>query len=111
MQSGVGAAPLNWRALIHSSSGSKKSHSRPLTVWQKRGTPDQSLLESVRNDLAKSGYKLKALWELLEDGNTTALYLEESMAELGLTVPADIAAALNARGLHPLNWDELTGKG
>ena len=49
----------------------------------------------------------------MEDGTGRALYLapgylEEFAAEMGLTMPEDIAAALTAAGVHPVNWEELT---
>ena len=59
---------------------------------------------------------LTALGELLEGGGTAVLYmapgyLEEFAAEMGLTMPQDIAAALSAAGVHPVNWEELTHGG
>ena len=84
-----------------------------LTVWHSPRATDKSLVESVRGDLARSGYHLTALGELLEDGGTKALYLapgylEEAIREMGLKVPQDMAAALKAAGYHPVNWEELT---
>ncbi len=109
-------APKKRRLIADYKDRRGEDFNRSLTVWQSRGAPDQALVESVRDDLARQGYTLTALAELMEDGITRVLYLapgylEESMAELGLTVPADIAAALTARGIHPVNWDELTGGG
>jgi len=87
-----------------------------LTVWHSRGASEKSLVESVRGDLARSGYKLSALWELLEDDRAKALYLnpgylEECMREMGLKVPKDMSAAMRAAGFCPVNWEELTHGG
>lgn len=89
-----------------------KDINQTLTVWHRRGASDKFLVESVRGDLARSGYRLTALGELLEDGSTKALYLapgylEEFAAEMGLTTSKDIAAAMRAAGCCPVNWDEL----
>lgn len=86
---------------------------RDLTVWHSRGASDKSLVESVHSDLARQGYTLTALAELLEDGSAKALYLapgyvEEAIHEMGLTVPVDMPAAMHAAGVCPVNWEELT---
>lgn len=90
-----------------------KDMNQDLTVWHSRGASDKSLVESVRCDLARQRYALTALGELLEDGSTRALYpahgyLEEFAAEMGLTMPEDMTAAMKAAGCHPVNWEELT---
>lgn len=59
-----------------------------LTVYHNRNSTDESLVESVRQDLAGQGCTLTALGEF--------------------TAPEDIAAALTAAGVHPVNWEELT---
>lgn len=92
-----------------------KDINQSLTVWHSRGASDKSLVESVRGELARSGYTLTALGELLEDGSAKALYLapgylEEAMREMGLKVPEDIIAAMKAAGCRPVNWEELTQK-
>ena len=83
-----------------------------LTIWHNRGASDQSLVESVRVDLARSGCTLTALAELLENGGAKVLYLapgylEETMREMGLTMPEDIPTAMRAAGCCPVNWEEL----
>jgi len=87
-----------------------------LTVWHSQTASDEALVESVRRDLAQRGYTLTALAELMEDGKARALYLargylEEFAAEMGLTMPHDMAAALAYAGVHPVNWEELTHGG
>lgn len=87
-----------------------------LTVWHSRTASDEALVESVRRDLAQRGYTLTALGEYTGDGKGRALYLrpgymEESMAEMGLPMPADLMAALDAAGSRPVNWRELVHKG
>lgn len=84
-----------------------------LTVWHSRTASDAALVEAVRRELTQSGYTVAALWEVLEDGSTKALYLapgclEEFAAEMGFPMPQDMAASLTAAGLHPVNWEELT---
>ena len=71
---------------------------------------------AIREALAGNGCKLTALAEYMEDGAGRALYLapgylEEFAAEMGLTMPENIAAALTAAGVHPVNWEELTHGG
>ena len=83
-----------------------------LVVCHYRGVTDASLVESVRENLAAGGYTLTSLGELLEDSSARALYLgrgylEEYLKELGLPVPEDMAAAMAAAGVHPVNWEEL----
>lgn len=75
-------------------------------------TTDDPLVDSVRESLEGRGCILTALAEVLEDGSGKALYLapgymEEAIRELGLPVPQDMAAAMTAAGIHPVNWEEL----
>lgn len=89
---------------------------RELVTCHDRRVTDEALVESVRESLAEGGYTLTALMEFLDDGTPVALYmgrsyLEEYFEELGLTMPGDLAAALTAAGVHPVNFEELTHGG
>lgn len=83
-----------------------------LVAWHDQRAADETLVQSIRDALAGSGCRLTALAEYMEDGTGRALYLapgylEEFAAEMGLTMPEDVAAALTAAGVHPVNWEEL----
>lgn len=54
----------------------------------------------------KSGtvYLVNGVWKVLY---LSPGYLEEYAEEMGLTMPKDIPAALEAAGLHPVNLEEL----
>lgn len=85
-----------------------------LVTWHDRRATDEALVQSVRDALTGHGCRLTALAECLEDGTMRALYLapgylEEFAAEMGLTMPKDIAATLTAAGVRPVNWSELVG--
>ena len=87
-----------------------------LVTLHDRQVTDEALVESVRENLAAGGYTLTALLEILEDGAPRAIYLgrgylEEYLKELGLPVPKDMAAAMAAAGVHPVNWEELVNGG
>lgn len=112
-QSMGGYAPQKRRLIVDYKDCRGKDINQSLTVWHSRGASDKSLVESVRCDLARQGYTLTALGELLEDGIAKALYLapgylEECMREMGLKVPEDMSAAMRAAGCRPVNWKELT---
>lgn len=84
-----------------------------LVTWHDRRATDEALVQSIREALAGNGCKLTALAEYIENGKANTLYLapgylEEFAAEMGLTMPENIAAALTAAGVHPVNWEELT---
>lgn len=86
-------------------------HQEILTLHHPAGT-DEALVESVKVEAAQKGCRLIALAECVEDGVWKVLYLspgylEEYAEEMGLTMPKDIPAALEAAGLHPVNLEEL----
>lgn len=97
-------------------SGGQDLHQQLMTLHDRRAT-DEALVESIRGELAGAGYTLTALAEYTEDGKGRALYLapgymEEAVAELGLTMPEDLIAALEAAGAgRPVNWRELVHEG
>ena len=97
----------------------KDSHGRDinqdLITWHSPRATDSALVETVRCNLAQSGCTLTAIGEFLEDGSTKVLYmapgyLEEAIRERGLKVPENMPAAMNAAGIHPVNWEELVRK-
>lgn len=86
-------------------------HQEFLTIQHPKGT-DEALVDSIKAELTRIGCRLTALAECKADGMWQALYLspgylEEYAAETGLTMPKDIAAALSAAGIHPVNLEEL----
>lgn len=93
--------------------------SQDIAVGQNPDMSDERLVELVRNQCAGMGLTVSAISEVTETASgivPRALYirpgfLEESIADQGLPVPDDIAAAMEAVGVHPVNWDELTQKG
>lgn len=87
-------------------------HQDLMTLHDPRAT-DEALVKSVRDFLAGRGCKLTGLVEYMVDGRGRVVYLapgylEEFAAEMGLTMPEDLAVALTAAGVHPVNWEELT---
>ena len=81
-------------------------------IWHNPGATDADLVENVRESLVQQGYTLSALWELLDNGGANALYLmpgylEESIKDLGMPVPEDMAANMVSAGIHPVNWEEF----
>ena len=83
------------------------------------GASDAALVESVKELVKKQGGQLSALWQI-RDGQAPAClfmkpgFLEETVMEMGLSVPADPVAAIGfmerATGIcfKPVNLDELT---
>lgn len=103
-----GYAPKKRRLIADFKNHCGEDMNQDLTVWHSRRGSDQSLVEAVREDLARSGCALTALAELLEDGGANVLYmapgyLEEVMREMGLEVPEDMTAAMRDAGCRPVN--------
>ena len=100
------------RLIVDYKDSSGQDINQDLTVWHSPQAADKSLVESVRGDLARSGYTLTSLGELLEDGGARVLYLapgylDEAIREMGLKVPEDMTSAMRRAGVHPVNWEEL----
>lgn len=106
-------APLCRRLIADYKDGAGRDlHQEFVTLHDRRAT-DEALVQSIREALSGNGCVLTALLEYLKDGSGRALYLapgylEECAAEMGLTMPENISAALTAAGVHPVNWEELT---
>ena len=67
------------------------------------GVTDAALVRSVREHIEAVGGRLSAVWETRENGLPRCLYvipgfLEESVREMGLSVPADPVAAMERVG-------------
>lgn len=106
-------APRLRRMIVDYKDSSGRDYHQDLMIWHNPSATDADLVENVRESLVQQGYTLSALGELLDNGGANVLYLmpgylEESIKDLGLSVPDDIAAALTAAGVHPVNWEELT---
>lgn len=72
---------------------------------------DKKLVTNIKGSLSSQGFTLTSLAEVAGDGvNVLYLhpkYLQESIEELGLPVPKDIAANMVSAGIHPVNWEEF----
>lgn len=81
-----------------------------LMTWS--NSTDKALVGTVKADMARHGFKLSALAEYQDGGSVSSLYiapgcLEETIKGLGRYIPKDIPAALEAAGLHPVNWEDF----
>lgn len=81
-------------------------------VWHNPKTTDETVVRMLKEQLCSDGGRLSAISEVLEDGTGYCLYcapgfLEETMMEHGYPVPADMKAAMEKSGFHPINWEEL----
>lgn len=109
-------APRRRRLIADYKDSTGRDLHQDLVTWHDRRATDSALVQSIREALAGNGCKLTALAEYMEDGRGSVLYmapgyLEEFAAEMGLPPLEDIAAALTAAGVHPVNWEELTHGG
>lgn len=90
-----------------------------IAVGQNPDMTDGQLVELVREQYKNQGLTVSAITEVTETASGIvphSLYirpgfLEEGFKERGLPMPEDIAAALTAAGVHPVNWEELTHGG
>lgn len=87
--------------------------SQDIAIGQAPGMTDERMVELVREQYAGVGLNVSAIIEVTDTGAPHVLYikrsfLEEDMTEHGLPVPRDMAVALTAAGIHPVNWEELT---
>lgn len=109
-------APRCRRLVADYKDGGGTDFHRELMALHGENVTDEALVESIRGELAGAGYILTALGESLEGGRGRVLYLapgymEEAMAEMGLTMPKDLIAALETTGAgRPVNWRELFHK-
>lgn len=83
-----------------------------VTVISSYRTTDESVVERIKQDIAKQGGKLSALAEVMDNGSTRSLYLapgylEECLTEKGLPIPLDMKANLDKSGVRPVNYEEL----
>lgn len=89
--------------------------SQDIAVGAPQDVSDERLVNGIRGQYAVVGFSVSAITEVIvsDDGTAhRALYikpgfLEECIMEVGSTVPQDMAPALEAMGIHPVNWDEL----
>jgi len=84
-------------------------------VHQNPDMTDERMVELVREQYARMGVSVSAITELViaEDMASCRClwarpgFLEETIRDLGLPLPADMIANAEAVGFHPINWDEL----
>ena len=77
-----------------------------------KGASKKALVDSFRDHIQNGGGRLSAVWEVTGGGLPDCLYvrpgfLEKSVRETGIPVPADPAAATERMGWNPVNMDEL----
>ena len=78
-----------------------------------QGVTDAALVCSVREHIEAVGGRLSAVWETRENGGLPRClyvipgFLEESVREMGLSVPSDPVAAMERVGWNPVNLNEL----
>ncbi|MBR1566752.1 MAG: hypothetical protein IJ649_08310 [Oscillospiraceae bacterium] len=94
----------------------KDAHGRDMNMDVLAAIPrdmtDAQTVKIFQQQYDRGGGKLSAVCEVLPDGSGNCLYfaleaLKESIAELGLPIPRDLRAHMDAAGLHPINYDEL----
>ncbi len=84
-------------------------------VHQNSGMSDERMVELVREQYTGVGVTVSAITELVmtEDMAIPRClwwrpgFLEETIRDQGLPLPADIMTNAEAAGFHPVNWDEL----
>ena len=105
-------APRMRRLLLDFKDGHGQDRNMDTIVWHNPKTTDETVVKALQMQISSDGGRLSAVSEVLEDGTACCLYcapgfLEESMMEKGYPVPADMKAAMEAAGFHPINWEEL----
>lgn len=108
-------APVVHRLLLdYKIHGVCDCHREILALMPKDAT-DAALLKKAKEFLVHlkgKKVKLSAVTERYPNGDFRLIYLapgfmEESIRESGLPVPADMEAFMLAQGWRPVNWDEL----
>lgn len=101
-----------WRLILDFKDADGQDKNTDVTVISPYRTTDESVVERIKQDIAKQGGKLSALAEVMDNGSIRSLYLapgylEEYLTEKGLPFPLDMKANFDKAGLHPVNYDEL----
>lgn len=105
-------APRKRRLLLDFKDDHGHDRNMDAIVWHNPKTTDETVVKALQKQMRSEGGRLSAVSEVLEDGTGYCLYcapgfLEESMVEQGYPVPADMKAAMEKSGFHPINWEEL----
>lgn len=105
-------APRKRRLLLDFKDDHGQDRNMDAIVWHNPKTTDETVVRMLKEQLCSDGGRLSAISEVLEDGTGYCLYcapgfLEETMMEHGYPVPADMKAAMEKSGFHPINWEEL----
>lgn len=105
-------APRKRRLLLDFKDDHGQDRNMDAIVWHNPKTTDETVVQMLKEQLCSDGGRLSAISEVLEDGTGYCLYcapgfLEETMMEHGYPVPADMKAAMEKSGFHPINWEEL----
>jgi len=115
------AAPLGDQAprcrllTVDYKSADGADHCQDIATGQGRDTTDKRLVELIQGQYAGMGFTVSAITEVIvmDDGlGWNSLYIrpgfmEESLRENGVPVPKDMAAAMEAVGICPVNSEEL----
>lgn len=108
----MGAYAPRLRRLVvdYKDSGGADYNHDLLLLCPPEGT-DKKLVEDIRDSLSSQGFTLTSLAEVAGDGVKVLylhpLYLRESIKELGMPVPPNMAANMASAGIHPVNWEEF----
>lgn len=105
-------APRKRRLLLDFKDDHGQDRNMDTIVWHNPKSTDEAVVRKLQEQISSDGGRLSAVCEVLEDGTGYCLYcapcfLEETMMEHGYPVPADMKAAMEASGFHPINWEEL----
>lgn len=69
---------------------------------------DEILVEQIRMDMEQKGFELSGVHEYTEGNPPRLIYVkrsffEETLTEMGVSIPKDLKGALEAFGYHPIN--------
>lgn len=106
---GEGDVPRCRPLLIDYKDSEGKDYHQNVVAYQPQYMTDAAMVEELKKDAAQKGYTLSAICDVQ---TFQALYfrpgfVEESIRELGLPVPKNVAERIKAVGLNPVNMEEL----
>lgn len=73
---------------------------------------DEVLVKHIRDDMEGKGFELSGVHEYVEGEPPRLIYVkrsffEETMMEMGVSIPKDLKGALDAFGYHPINLEDF----
>lgn len=84
-------------------------YAQNIAICQNSDITDEQLVELIREQYAKQGLTVSAIIEIMSGPRVLYIrpgFLEEGMLQQGLPIPENMPAAMEAAGIHPVNWDE-----